>query len=512
MAISSYPFDGQSTTEADYSRLFRELQDTGVVDTATGTGFKVTSDNTGLKVQVASGFAIVRGHAVLSTSIAEVTIAAADTFVRKDRIVLRLDPTANLISLVSIKGASGGTPPAVQSTDTGLYDLTLAIVTVGASVSSISAGSVADDRLFNGHRIGAWSADGKRPASPKVGMLGYNVANAAYEFYNGTQWVNLISAVAWGDITGKPTSFTPAAHSHSWGDTTGKPTTFTPSVHSHDAPSWSDVTGKPSTFTPATHSHPTTAPTWDEVTSKPTTFPASTHSHGAPSWSDVTSKPSTFTPATHTHGAPSWSDVTSKPTTFTPSGHTHDYASSGGNWGNGYVGQVNGANNLGLYWSAGRVVARIDASDVPLAPDSHTHSTAITVDRAQGSDRPHSNTPAGATWYAVWVDGNHNFCRNTSSLRYKKNVVDHNVDPAAVLALKPRKYDRKDTTDEDGNVTPGQKNEYGLIAEEVHETLPEIVLKHDGKIDSIRYDLLAVALLDVVKDQDARIAALEARL
>jgi hypothetical protein len=82
---------------------------------------------------------------------------------------------------------------------------------------------------------------------------------------------------AWGDITGKPTTFPPSTHTHAWADITGKPTTFTPSAHSH---SWSEVTDKPTTFTPATHTH-----AWGDVTGKPTTFAPSAHSHAI---SDVT--------------------------------------------------------------------------------------------------------------------------------------------------------------------------------------------------------------------------------
>lgn len=41
-------------------------------------------------------------------------------------------------------------------------------------------------------------------------------------------------SVAWEKITGKPSTFTPATHSHAWGDITGKPTTFAPSSHNHD--------------------------------------------------------------------------------------------------------------------------------------------------------------------------------------------------------------------------------------------------------------------------------------
>lgn len=135
------------------------------------------------------------------------------------------------------------------------------------------------------------------------------------------------------------------------------------------------------------------------------------------------------------------------------------------------------------------------------------------MNRSNGSDRPHSYTPGGSTWYAVWVDGNHNFCRNTSSIRFKENVRDIDVSPADVLALRPRIYDRKPTLNDDGEQIEGRRDEYGLVAEEVNETLPEIVV-HDeeGRIDSVRYDLLGVALLSVVQDQERRIKALEARV
>lgn len=55
----------------------------------------------------------------------------------------------------------------------------------------------------------------------------------------------------------------------------------------------------------------------------------------------------------------------------------------------------------------------------------------------------------------------------------------------------------------------GRRGEFGLIAEEAAETLPEIVcLNESGEIETVRYDLLGVALLPVVQDQDRRIRAL----
>lgn len=60
------------------------------------------------------------------------------------------------------------------------------------------------------------------------------------------------TAADWDDLSGKPTSFPPSAHSHAWSEITSKPTTFAPATHSH---SWAQVTGKPTTFAPSTHTH-----------------------------------------------------------------------------------------------------------------------------------------------------------------------------------------------------------------------------------------------------------------
>lgn len=58
--------------------------------------------------------------------------------------------------------------------------------------------------------------------------------------------------VTWANLSGKPSSFPPAAHTHAWSEVTGKPATFAPSAHTH---LWADITDKPSTFPPAAHTH-----------------------------------------------------------------------------------------------------------------------------------------------------------------------------------------------------------------------------------------------------------------
>ncbi|WP_104088040.1 tail fiber domain-containing protein [Arthrobacter sp. GMC3] len=151
-------------------------------------------------------------------------------------------------------------------------------------------------------------------------------------------------------------------------------------------------------------------------------------------------------------------------------------------------------------------------------------ANAGTAAMANGSSRAFNNPVAGTSFVAVWVgnDANNLLGKNTSSRRYKENIRDYSVEAAAVLQLRSVIFDRKPSmlpavTPEGGPaVGPvqrlrGAKDEYGLIAEEVHKYLPEIISWHDAgdgkgpQIDGIRYDLLGVALLDVVKDLQVQI-------
>ena len=65
----------------------------------------------------------------------------------------------------------------------------------------------------------------------------------------------VVKTLPWDAVTGKPSTFPPASHSHAWGEITGKPDEFTPEAHDH---AWGDITGKPATFPPASHKHSAT--------------------------------------------------------------------------------------------------------------------------------------------------------------------------------------------------------------------------------------------------------------
>ena len=115
--------------------------------------------------------------------------------------------------------------------------------------------------------------------------------------------------IGWSNVTGKPVTFPPKAHSHDYASITETPATFPPDVHAHD---YASITDKPATFPPELHTHVKA-----DVTDFPTAFPPELHTHVK---ADVTDFPTTMPPSAHSHA---YADITSKPTTFAPSAHSH---------------------------------------------------------------------------------------------------------------------------------------------------------------------------------------------
>lgn len=96
----------------------------------------------------------------------------------------------------------------------------------------------------------------------------------------------------------------------------------------------------------------------------------------------------------------------------------------------------------------------------------------------------------------------------TSSRRYKRDIQDAEVDPAAVLKLVGRTWRDKRRVKEDPDT---EHRNIGFIAEELDEAGLGAFVDYDeqGRPDAIQYDRLTVALLAVLKHQDERLTALE---
>jgi hypothetical protein len=88
-----------------------------------------------------------------------------------------------------------------------------------------------------------------------------------------------------------------------------------------------------------------------------------------------------------------------------------------------------------------------------------------------------------------------------SSIRYKENVETIKYGLDKVLQMRGVIYDKKDN---------GVK-EMGVIAEEIYEVLPEVVLKNEeGDIDSVSYGRITAVLIEAIKDLKKEIEDLKA--
>lgn len=97
--------------------------------------------------------------------------------------------------------------------------------------------------------------------------------------------------------------------------------------------------------------------------------------------------------------------------------------------------------------------------------------------------------------------------RSTSSIKYKQDIEDFTVDNDKILQLRPRVWRDKQEVEEDGDT---DNKYFGLIAEEVSELGLTYLVSYDeeGNPDGVAYDRLAVALLNVVRQQKEQIESL----
>ena len=96
----------------------------------------------------------------------------------------------------------------------------------------------------------------------------------------------------------------------------------------------------------------------------------------------------------------------------------------------------------------------------------------------------------------------------TSSERFKENISTLSYGLSEFMSLRPVFFNYIDDLG-----TSGRTNKrIGLIAEEVYEVLPEVVLFQDGVIESIDYLDLVPLNIKVIQEQQKQIESLEGRI
>jgi hypothetical protein len=147
VAETAMPFDGVFYNEADWAKMARLWLTTGVVSGELNS-LAAYADSTGMQVKVPTGRAWIEGFYYENDAIKTLAISAADpSNPRIDRVVVRLDRTANTITAAVKTGTPAATPSAPALTQTSAtWEIALAQVRVNAGVASIAAGDVTDER------------------------------------------------------------------------------------------------------------------------------------------------------------------------------------------------------------------------------------------------------------------------------------------------------------------------------------------------------------------------------
>jgi hypothetical protein len=143
-----------------------------------------------------------------------------------------------------------------------------------------------------------------------------------------------------------------------------------------------------------------------------------------------------------------------------------------------------------------------------------TSNSGITELGGAGISTPSGNILAGGTYNqtntgrAMFVASNGLYGIGASSRRFKENIVDADFDTRAVLDIQVRKFNYKKSFDD------AMPEDIGVIAEELEELglTDFIYFDAEGVPDGVAYEKLALALIPVLKKQQAQIDTIVARL
>jgi hypothetical protein len=104
-----------------------------------------------------------------------------------------------------------------------------------------------------------------------------------------------------------------------------------------------------------------------------------------------------------------------------------------------------------------------------------------------------TTSPGGV---AVFIDGNGQLGTATSSRRFKEDIREISEESDGLMRLRPVAFRYKPQIDPTGLA------QYGLIAEEVADVYPDLVVyDREGRPETVRYHLVNALLLNEVQKQ-----------
>ena len=209
----------------------------------------------------------------------------------------------------------------------------------------------------NGTTIATYDGSAAKTVNITKESIGLgNVDNTADSAKN-VRYAASAGAVAWGNVSGKPSTFPPSSHTHSKSDVglgnvdntadSAKSVKYAASAGSAGSVAWDNVSGKPSTFTPASHTHTksqitdfptslknptaltiqtngTVAATYDGSAAKTVNITKSSVGLGSVDNTADSAKSVKYATTAGSANAVAWGNVSGKPSTFTPASHVHD--------------------------------------------------------------------------------------------------------------------------------------------------------------------------------------------
>lgn len=497
MTQTSWPFEGVDTTETQYSRLLRNIGQ-GVNGVPGDNNLLVYADSSGMnvKVKVAGGLsqAIVRGHMYQSTAEETLSISASATQPRIDAVVLRLDPSANSIVLAVVTGTPATSPsaPSLTQTDTAIYELLIAHVSVPGSATTISSGNVTDKRTFIEN---VWTTANRKPAF--LGLTGFNTTIGKLETYTGSTWEVVT-----------PTSLDASVITSGTIDSARLATTTvakggTGATDAGTARSNLGITPGNIGAANASHTHPIS-----DITSLQSAL-------------DGKQAAGSYAAASHTHdGSAITSGVlnvaripnldASKITSGNLTGIFEVVTSNAGQVATGLVNVKNnvGGNGIQLVGATG---ASAFGGNMTVAGTVNISSSLGVAGGVYAPDVYNTSITYGA-YRAVWVNADGRLGNTASTKTVKQDIVPADIPADAILDVEVVNFKYIDAVEALGEKAPV---EIGVIAEQLLEVpgMEKFVYSDEkGKPAGVHYERLVIAVIPQIQEQAKLISDLQSRL